>query len=289
MKTKILVAVVAVLIVGALSLNYLLTSNPHVEITRFNSTRTSSGSSIGVVNVWFVLNLTNIGTGDVKNLTVTFSTNTTNEINKQLAYINSTSPYEHIADFEMGESCLLGDLRTREAKEFMFYWAVSVGSYAPSLTATVKSNQAILDQETATIPSIPNVKITNFIYLGKWHGTTLGGMLDLFSLSYTNLGMTDAENLYVSLNTSKTKEKYDITPTPIPQYKPYHFLDEDIKGKIYALESLKANETKTIEKSYLDVGFLLVEPFTLTVTLKTNDTILDQATIMIPLTYFSNQ
>ena len=46
-----------------------------------------------------------------------------------------------------------------------------------------------------------------------------------------------------------------ITPTPIPQYNPYHFLDEDIKGKIYALESLKANETKTIEKSYLDVGF----------------------------------
>ena len=98
----------------------------------------------------------------------------------------------------MGESYLLGDLRTGEAKDFMFYWAVSVGSYAPSLTATVKSNQAILDQETATIPPIPNVKITNFIYLGKWHGTTLGGMLDLFSLSYTNLGMTDAENLYVA-------------------------------------------------------------------------------------------
>ena len=93
----------------------------------------------------------------------------------------------------------------------------------------------------------------------------------------------------VILNTSKTKEKYDITPTPIPQYNPYHFLDEDINGKIYPLESLKANETRTIEKSYLDVGFLLVEPFTLTVTLKSNDTIVDQATIMIPLTYLSNK
>ena len=67
MKPTILVvfAVVAVLICGALSLNNLLTSNPHVEITSFNTTRTSSGSSIGVVNVWFVLNLTNTGTGDV--------------------------------------------------------------------------------------------------------------------------------------------------------------------------------------------------------------------------------
>ncbi len=113
MKTKILVAVavVAVLIVGVLSLNYVLTPNPHVEITSFNTTKTSSGSSLGVVNVWFVLNLTNIGRGDVENLTVTFSTNTTIEINKQLVYINSTSPYDHIADFEMGESCLLGDLK----------------------------------------------------------------------------------------------------------------------------------------------------------------------------------
>jgi hypothetical protein len=142
---------------------------------------------------------------------------------------------------------------------------------------------------TPTPSPTPKVKITNFIYLGNWHGTTLGGMLDLFSLNYTNLGTTDVENLTVILNTNKTTEKYDITPTPIPQYNPYHFLDEDINGKIYPLESLKANETRTIEKSYLDVGFLLVEPFALTVTLKSNDRILDQATIMIPLTYLSNQ
>ena len=203
MKTKILVAVVAVLIVGVLSLSYVLTPSPNVEITSFNTTKTSSGSSLGVVNVWFVLNLTNIGRGDVENLTVTFSTNTTIEINKQLVYINSTSPYDHIADFEMGESYLLGGLRTGEAKEFMFYWAVSVGSYAPSLTATVKSNQAILDQETATIPPIPNVKITNFVCLGVKHGTRLGLIIDLFSLDYTNLGVTDVEGLTVTLNTSK--------------------------------------------------------------------------------------
>ena len=91
---------------------------------------------------------------------------------------------------------------------------------------------------------IPNVKITNFIYLGNWHGTTLGGMLDLFSLNYTNLGMTDAENLYVILNTSKTKEKYDITPTPIPQYNPYHFLDEDINGKNLPIRKPQSKRNK---------------------------------------------
>ena len=169
--------------------------------------------------------------------------------------------------------------------------AVIVGVLISLNYATLKSNNnTIPDQATPTVPPIPNVKITNFIYLGNWHGTTLGGLLDLFSLSYTNLGTIDVEDLTVTLNTSKTiaKDK-DPTPTPIPGYNPYYFLDEIINGETYPLESLRAGETKTFEKSYLDVGFLLVEPFALTVTLKSNDTILDQATIMIPLTYFSNQ
>ncbi len=280
MKTKILVAVavVAVLIVGVLSLSYVLTPSPNVEITSFNTTKTSSGSSLGVVNVWFVLNLTNIGRGDVENLTVTFSTNTTIEINKHLVYTNSTSPYDHIADFEMGESYLLGDLRTGEAKEFMFYWAASVDSYAPSLTATVKSNQAILDQETATIPPIPNVKITNFVYLGVKHGTRLGLIIDLFSLDYTNLGVTDVEGLTVTLNTSKL--------APRPRNTSHIFLDELINGETYSLESLKAKETKTLEKSYGSLGGLLVQPFDLTAILKSNDIILDQATITVPISAY---
>jgi hypothetical protein len=69
MKTTTLAAfaIVAVLIVGVLiSLNYDFAPKPHVEITSFNATGTSSGSSIGVVNVWFVLNLTNTGTGNVE-------------------------------------------------------------------------------------------------------------------------------------------------------------------------------------------------------------------------------
>ncbi len=168
----------------------------------------------------------------------------------------------------------------------MSYWPVSVDFDASLLVATVKSNEAILDQATVTIPSIPNVKITNFICTGVWHGTTLGPMLDLFSLSYTNLGMADAKDLTVTLNTSKTTENYTdpYNRTSIPGYDPYDFLDETINGKIYTLESLKAKETKNFEKSYfLDGGFLLVQPFALTATLKSNDIILDQATIMIPI------
>ncbi len=50
------------------------------------------------------------------------------------------------------------------------------------------------------------------------------------------------------------------------------------------LESYLAGETKTFEKTYfMNIGFLLVEPFALTVTLKSNDIILDQETIMIPI------
>jgi hypothetical protein len=133
---------------------------------------------------------------------------------------------------------------------------------------------------------VPNVKITNFTCLGTWHGTTLGPMLDLFSLNYTNLGMTEINNLTITLNTSKTTENYTDPDNRknIPGYAPYDFLDEYINGEIYSLESLKAGETKTFEKTYfMNAGFLLVQPFALTATLKSNDTIIDRATIMIPI------
>ena len=286
MKTTTIAAVagVAVLIVGVLSLNYVLTLQPHVEITSFNSAGISSGFSIGVVNVRLVLNLTNTGSSDAKNLTITFNTNTTIESQQHLIHINSTSSYDHISEFEMEEPYLLGSLKAEETKNFKFYWAVSVGFDAPPLTATLKSNQAILDQATTTIPQIPNVKITNFVYVGFWHGTRLGGLLDLFSLNYTNLGTTDVKDLTVTLNTSKTNENYTDPhhDTSNPYYNRYEFLDETINGETYPLGNLNAKETKTFEKSYWLEG-ALVEPFELTATLKSKNTILDQATITIPI------
>jgi hypothetical protein len=282
MKTKAMAAVafVVVLIVGVLlSLNYVLTLQPHVEITSFDTTGTTSGSSIGVVNVRLVLNLTNTGSGDVKNLTVTFSTNTTIGSQQHLIHTNSTSSYDHISEFEMEEPCLLGSLKAKETKNFTFYWAVNVGFDAPPLTATLKTNEVTLDQATITIPPIPNVKITNFVCLGIWHGTKLGLALDLFSLNYTNLGTIDVENLTITLNTSRTNENDAGTP-PIP----YRYLDEYINGDTYHLESIKVNETKSFKRGYL-IGLynLKVEPFALTATLKSTDTILDQATITIPI------
>ena len=122
----------------------------------------------------------------------------------------------------------------------------------------------------------PNVKITNFICLGTWHGTKLGAALDLFSLSYTNLGMTDIENLTVTVNTSKINET-DTDPSLV-------FLDEYINGETYQLENLKAEETKIFEKTYFMFGaYNSVEPFTLTAILKFNGTMLDQATVIIPI------
>jgi len=281
------VAIVAVLlIVGILSLNHELASNPHVEINSFSSTGVSSGSSIGVVHVWFALNLTNTETVDAEDLTVTFSTNTTTESDTQLVYANSTPPYDVIAEFEMGKQCLLGDLKAGETKDFMFYWAVSVDSDAPPLTATVKSNEAILEQATVTLPPIPNVKITNFICTGVWHGTALGAALDLFSLSYTNLGAADINDLTVTLNTTKINEKdtEDTDVAPNSRHDLDDYLDAYLNGATYPLESLKAGQTKTFEKTYFMFGaYEYVEPFLLTAILKANDTILDQATITIPI------
>lgn len=269
------VAVIAVLIVGILSLNYDFTPNPHVEITSFASTGTSSGSDVGDVNVWFILNLTNTGTVDAQNLTVTFSTNRTIENHRQLIYTNSSSPHDHIVEFTIGELCLLEGMRAGETKNFTFYWPVSVGFDAPPLTVTLKSNQATLDQATTMIPPIPNAKITNFVCLDIRHYTRLGLIIDLFSLSYTNLGKTDVKDLTITLNTSKLN--------PRPRNTSHIFLDELINGETYLLENLRAKETKTIEKSYGSPGGLLVQPFALTATLKSNNTILDQATLIIPI------
>lgn len=273
------VAIVAVLFIGILSLNYSLTSNLHVEITSFHSTGTTSGSSLGVVNVWFVLNLTNMGTSDIDNLTVTFSENRTIEGNRQLTYTNSSPSGDSIAEFEIGQPFPLGVIKAEETKDFMFYWPVNIDFDAPPLTATLKSNEEIIDQATATIPPIPNVKITNFVCLDIRHGTRLGPILDLFSLSYTNLAATDVSNLTLELSTSRIDKNYTL-----PQRTSYYgFFDEEfVNGETYPLESLKAKETKTFEKSYA-IYDSLIKPFVLTATLKCKNTILDQATITVPI------
>lgn len=288
MRTAVLIGatiIISIVIAGVLSLNYVFTSNAHVEITSFNTTGTSSGSSIDFVNVWFSLNLTNTGEGDARDLVVTFSANTTHDNSQLVIYTNSTPPYDRIAEFQMGQPYQLGDLMAYETREYKFYWTISGSANAPTLTATLKANEAILDQAVVTIPPIPNVKITNFICTGVWHGTRLGAMLDLFSHSYSNLGTSDVGDLTLTLNTSKINNRDIPRPTPNPDYHPYRLLDETINGETYSLESLKAKETKAFDKTYfMDMGFLLVEPFTLTATLKSNNTILDQATITIPIT-----
>ncbi|MCW3999840.1 MAG: hypothetical protein NWE93_06345 [Candidatus Bathyarchaeota archaeon] len=290
MKIKVVatIAIVAILIAGVLlSVTCTLNFQPSVEITNFSSTGSLAGSSDGFVNVWFTLNLNNTGAGEAKDLAVTFSANSTAENSQRLIYANSTPPYDHFAEFKIGEPCLLGDLTVGETKDFMFYWVVSVDSDASLLTASIKSNGVTLDQATLSIPPIhptPNVKITNFICLGTWHGTRLGGAFDVFSLSYANLGNTDVEYLIVTLNTSKTNE-IETDPTRKSSYNPDVSLDEYLNGKIYQLEKLKAGEERTVEKTYFMVGaYNYVEPFWLTATLKSNyDTILDQETIMIPI------
>lgn len=129
-----------------------------------------------------------------------------------------------------------------------------------------------------------NLKITNFTCTGTWHGTTLGASLDLFSLNYTNLGNTPIENLTITLNTTKTNEK-NTNPTPYTTYNPNEgFLDQYLNGQTYPLENLTPGETKCFEKTYFMWGaYKYVEPFFLTATIKANETILDQATIMIPI------
>jgi hypothetical protein len=158
------VAIIAVLIVGIAvflgnnAINPPINSAPapiiDVKITSFNYTGDSLSTSHGIAFRWFLLNYTNFGTVDVENLTITFNTGRTIENNRQLIHTNSTPPYNHIAEFTRGEPYPLGGIKTNETRDLTFYWPVGLIDYPHefNFTATLKSNDTILDQAAIMIP-----------------------------------------------------------------------------------------------------------------------------------------
>jgi hypothetical protein len=115
---------------------------------------------VGVVWIdMFNLTYTNNGKADVDNLTITFTTNSTFEISREINVFEPVPNQNNIIrSFAMGEPYSLGNIKAKETKEFIGgiwnYLGDSSKVHGFAFTATLKSNDNFLDQATIMIPAL---------------------------------------------------------------------------------------------------------------------------------------
>lgn len=115
---------------------------------------------VGVVWIdMFNLTCTNSGKIDVDNLTITFATNSTFEISREIDVFEPVPNQNNtIRSFVMGEPYFLGTIKANETKEFIGgiwnYLGDTSKMHGFAFTATLKSNDILLDQETIMIPAL---------------------------------------------------------------------------------------------------------------------------------------
>ena len=138
---------------------------------------------------------------------------------------------------------------------------------------TNKSNQS-------TEPII-NITITSFNLTG--YDNPVGVVWnDMFLLTYVNNGTTDIDNTTITFTTNSTFEKsreigvFDSAP-------PHNYIGDFMMGEPYQLGIIKSNETKEFHGCIWNnlVDTAKVHGSSFTSTLKSNDTLLDQATIYL--------
>ncbi len=160
-------ATIAILIIGIL-VSSLSNNNQNgapqpiteVKITDFYLNGYSNPVGVSWNNA-FVLYYINNGSTDV-NVTITFSTNSTYKMDREIFVFNSTPPHYLVGSNMMGEPYSLGIIKAGEAREF--YGEVmnslsdssKLGGFA--FVATLKSNDIILDQSEVYPAELPNAR-----------------------------------------------------------------------------------------------------------------------------------
>jgi hypothetical protein len=129
----------------------------NVKVTSFNLT--GYDNPVGVVwNDKFLLTYANNGTTDVYNTTINFSTNSPFEMNRTIGFFDSAWPHYYVGEFLMGTEYPLGAISVNETKEFIGYISNFLGDSSKvhgfAFTATLKSNETLLDQATVMIPAL---------------------------------------------------------------------------------------------------------------------------------------
>jgi hypothetical protein len=131
--------------------------------------------------------------------------------------------------------------------------------------------------------SITNVTVTSFNLNGYYNPVGVV-WIDMFNLSYTNNGKIDVDNITINFTTNSTFEISREIAVFEPAPNQNNTVRSFVMGDPYSLGNIKANETKEFIGgiwNYLGDSSK-VHGFAFNATLKSNDTFLDQATIMIP-------
>ena len=120
-KLAIIASMVVAVILITVILVYLSSNSPketlkaNVKITSFNYTGSSNPGGIRWDSC-FVLEYLNNGTIDVHNVTITLTTNSTYELDREVWVYTLSKPHYFIGSFEMGKPYSLGSIKAGEEK-----------------------------------------------------------------------------------------------------------------------------------------------------------------------------
>jgi hypothetical protein len=152
---------IAVLVVGVsiyLGNTHSPSTKPSINVTITSFNLTGYFNPVGVVWIdMFNLTYANNGPTNADNITITFSTNSTYEMNRTIDVFHSKS-LNYTGEFSMGTPWFLGDIKTNETKELIGgiwnYLGDSSKVHGFAFTATLKSNDTLLDQQSIMIPPL---------------------------------------------------------------------------------------------------------------------------------------
>jgi hypothetical protein len=141
--------------VAVIGYSYMVNNNnpfkPKIDARITSFKITGYNNPVGVVwNPNFVLNYTNFGSELIENLTLTFTTNSTYQMERELSIFDPVPPHYYVAGSTMGQPIVVESLKAGETK--VFYGEVwnnledssKLSGFA--IIATLKFQDMILDQ-----------------------------------------------------------------------------------------------------------------------------------------------
>jgi hypothetical protein len=154
---------VVIATIAVIAYSYAVSNPPKpkidVRITSFDIT--GYNNPVGLVwNPNFVLNYTNFGTSQVDNLTLTFTTNSTFQIEREISVFSPIPPHYYVAGSTMGQPIIIESLKGEEAKTFYGEVWNSLPDSSKlrgfAIIATLKYKDTILDQAAVYLPKSEN-------------------------------------------------------------------------------------------------------------------------------------
>jgi hypothetical protein len=267
---------------------YLLSNNAQPEaqarIIDFTADTSFKGCLVGVTtDIWFNVTVQNTGKTDITGANVIVEISGVND-SSICGYDNQSLGILHVNETRQVRAIILTDISH-------FYQVAS-----SNFTAKLIINGTVLDTrqlfpsainlQQAPLPTTatkPEAHITDF-YLNGYYNPVGVVWNDMFLLTYANNGTTDVDNTTITFSTNSTFEMSREIDVFEPAPNVNNSIRSFVMGEPYSLGTIKINETKEFIGciwNYLGDSSK-VHGFAFTATLKSNETLLDQETVMIP-------